>query len=325
MNKPSQVLALSGGVGGAKLALGLSKVLKPDELTIVTNTGDDFCHLGFPISPDLDTVMYTLAGLNNTELGWGLANESWQFMAAMQSLGGETWFRLGDRDIATHTFRRQQLAAGYPLSEVTKQLCLALGIQQRLLPMSDDNIATQVFDGKDWLDFQDYFVRQQCAPTISAIRFTHIEDAKLAPEFESLLAAAANDTENITAIVICPSNPFVSVDPILSIPSVIDKLKQCRAPIIAVSPIVAGQAIKGPTAKMMEALAMPVSALGVAEYYTQHHRELIDGFIIDHADAAAKADIEALGIKVLLANSVMTSEQDKINLAKDCIAFAGQF
>lgn len=325
MDKPSQVLALSGGVGGAKLALGLSKLLQPDALSIVTNTGDDFWHLGFPISPDLDTVMYTLAALNNTELGWGLANESWQFMDAMQALGGDTWFRLGDRDIATHTFRRQQLAAGYSLSEVTRQLCLALNIQQHLIPMSDSTVATQVFDGGHWLDFQDYFVRQQCAPDISAIRFNSIERAIPAPQFESLLVSSANDSDAISSIIICPSNPFVSIDPILSIPSVINKLKQCRAPIIAVSPIVAGQSIKGPTAKMMAALDMPVSALGVAEYYTQHHQGLIDGFVIDHADADAKADIEALGVKVLLANSVMLSEQDKTNLAKDCIAFAGQF
>lgn len=324
MKKSKSIVALSGGVGGAKLALGLSKVLSPDELTIVTNTGDDFCHLGFPVSPDLDTVMYTLAGLNNTELGWGLKNESWQFMDALQVLGGETWFRLGDRDIATHTFRREKIAAGLNLQQLTEQLCLALNVQHRLIPMSNDSVATQVFDGNDWLDFQDYFVRQQCAPTITNIRFNGIEQAALSEGFEQALAAVAdtgNTSASLKAVVICPSNPFVSVDPILKLPAVLPKLKQCSAPVIAVSPIVNGQAIKGPTAKMMAALDMPVSAVGVANYY----RDIIDGLVIDHADADAASDIEALGIQVKLASSIMVTEQDKIALANDCISFAEQF
>ena len=324
MSYHSQVLALSGGVGGAKLALGLAKVLAPEQLTIAANTADDFCHLGFPVSPDLDTVMYTLAGLNNAELGWGLANESWQFMDALQALGGETWFRLGDRDIATHTFRRQQREAGFSLSEITAQLCTALNIQQRLIPMTDDPVATQVLDGEQWLDFQDYFVRQQCEPNVSQARFNGIENAVIAPDLAGLLDVAAADN-SLKAIIICPSNPFVSVAPILSLPGMVDKLIQARAPVIAVAPIVGGQAIKGPTAKMMQALDMPVSAVGVAEHYTKRYPGLIDGFIIDHVDAAARALVEALGMRVLLADSVMTSEQHKRNLAKDCIAFARQF
>ena len=325
MKQSRNIVALSGGVGGAKLALGLSKVLAPDELTIVTNTGDDFCHMGFPVSPDLDTVMYTLAGLNNTELGWGLKNESWQFMDALEVLGGETWFRLGDRDIATHTYRREKIAAGLNLQQLTEQLCLALNVQHRLIPMSNDSVATQVFDGSDWLDFQDYFVRRQCAPTVTGIRFNGIEQAALSEGFEQALAAVSeieSDTGNaLKAVLICPSNPFVSVDPILKLPTVLPKLKQCSAPVIAVSPIVNGQAIKGPTAKMMAALDMPVSALGVANYY----RDIIDGLVIDHADADAVSEIEALGIRVKMANSIMISEQDKIALANDCISFAEQF
>lgn len=325
MESTANILAISGGVGGAKLALGLAQVVAAERLTIVANTGDDFIHLGFPVSPDLDTVMYTLAGLSNTELGWGLAGETWQFMDAVHALGGETWFRLGDKDIATHTLRRQMLDQGQSLSQVTASLCRSLGVMPSLIPMSDDSVATQVFDGQQWLEFQDYFVRQQCAPDVTAIRFNGIDSARPASGLDALLKQACESADALDAIIICPSNPFLSIDPVLSIPSVADRLRQAQAPVIAVCPIVAGQAIKGPTAKMMDSLSMPVSALGVANYYTQQYPQLLDGFVIDHADAMAAPDIEALGLKVLLANSVMRSDQDKANLASDCIAFASHF
>ena len=315
MIEQANILALTGGVGGAKLALGLARSLSPKQLTIVANTADDFFHLGFPVSPDLDTVMYTLAGLNNVEQGWGLANETWQFMDAMSKLGGDTWFRLGDRDLATHTRRRQYLEQGLSLEQVTAKLCQALGVEQQLIPMTNDAVATQVLTDQGWLDFQDYFVGQQCQPPVSEIRFNGMALAAPSEAFEAAIAAEPK------AIIICPSNPFVSVDPILKIPSVLPKLKRCRAPIIAVSPIVNGVAIKGPTAKMMQGLEMPISVIGVASYYS----DTIDGLVIDRSDTDRAAEIEAMGIRVKIADTVMHSEQDKINLAQQCLQFAEQF
>ena len=208
MIEQANILALTGGVGGAKLALGLARSLLPKQLTIVANTADDFCHLGLPVSPDLDTVMYTLAGLNNVEQGWGLANETWQFMDAMSKLGGATWFRLGDRDLATHTRRRQYLEQGLSLEQVTANLCQALEVEQQLIPMTNDSVATQVLTDQGWLDFQEYFVGQQCQPSVSEIRFNGIASAAPSEAFEAAIAAEPK------AIIICPSNPFVSVDPV---------------------------------------------------------------------------------------------------------------
>ena len=308
-----KVLALSGGVGGAKLAFGLSQCVAADQLCIVANTGDDFSHLGVAICPDLDTVMYTLAGLANAVQGWGLEGESWQLMSALDRLGGETWFRLGDRDMATHLRRTALLAEGLSLERVTASLCRALSVEQTLLPMSDDPVRTQVHTTQGWLAFQDYFVRQQCAPQIDAIRFQGIDSATAAQGFRQALVDPA-----LSAIVICPSNPFVSVDPILALPDVREALIGHAAPVIAVSPIIAGAALKGPAAKMMAALAMPVCASAVAAYYG----DLLDGFVIDNADSSERSAIEALGLPVLQVNTIMRSTEAKIALAADCLEFA---
>ena len=324
-----QVLALSGGVGGAKLALGLAQQLPPEVLTVVANTGDDFDHLGFPVSPDLDTLMYTLAGLNDVQQGWGLADESWQFIAALRRLGGDDWFQLGDRDLATHVMRRQWLSAGDGLQQVTAKLCAALGVAQCLLPMSDDPVRTQVLSDDGWLDFQDYFVRQQCRPEVTAVRFLAINSARPAPLFDALLSSIATmdgDTgggvarESVEGVIICPSNPFVSIDPILALPTVSDRLRQRRVPVVAVSPIIDGRAIKGPTAKMMAALAMPVTSVAIAE----HYRGLIDGLVIDCADQALAEAIEALGISVLSTPTLMESVDDKRRLAGYCLRFLSE-
>lgn len=308
-----KIIALSGGVGGAKLALGLSHILKPTQLTIVANTGDDFEHLGLPISPDLDTVMYTLAGLNNQAQGWGLANESWQAMSMLKIYGGENWFQLGDRDIATHLMRQQLLEQGKTLSDVTRSLCASLGVYHPLLPMTDNRVRTLVQTDRGELAFQHYFVREQCAPRVTGFRFEGIEQAQAQPEFLKLL-----QDPQLTAVVICPSNPFVSVRPILSLPGVSQALSNCTAPVIAVSPIVAGAAIKGPTAKMMQELQLPSSACTVAEYYGN----LIDGYVIDEADVNQADAIRALGLNVLAAPTVMQNLDDKIQLAKIILAFA---
>lgn len=309
-------LALSGGVGGAKLALGLSRFLEPDQLSIVANTGDDFDHLGFRISPDLDTVMYTLADLSNKELGWGLAGETWQFMAAMERLGEEAWFRLGDQDMATHIFRSQRLQAGQSLSQVTRDLCTRLGIKHALFPMTDDKVSTMVnLKQGGQLSFQHYFVRDLCKPEVSGFEFEGIAQAKVSESF----AIAIKQTTD--AFIICPSNPFVSVDPILKLDQVADSMK-AAAPVIAVSPIVAGQAIKGPAAKMMAELGMPQSALAVARHYVESHGDLLSGFVLDNADESLEKDVAALGLKTLVTNTVMKSLQDRINLGQQVVEFA---
>ena len=209
------VLALSGGIGGAKLALGLYRTLPPGTLTVVANTGDDFEHLGLSVSPDLDTLLYTLAGIDNSETGWGRRDETWTFMAALESLGGETWFKLGDGDLATHIERTRRLAAGESLSQITDDFRRRLGISARLLPMTDDRVRTRLLTPEGWLDFQDYFVRRQCAPSVREIAFAGAKTAHPHPDF---LAALAN--QNLRMVVICPSNPFISIDPILGLPGV---------------------------------------------------------------------------------------------------------
>ncbi|WP_346839468.1 2-phospho-L-lactate transferase [Microbulbifer sp. SAOS-129_SWC] len=308
-----KVLALCGGVGGAKLALGFKHSLPADQLTVVVNTGDDFEHLGLTICPDLDTVMYTLAGLNDAERGWGLAGETWNGLAALERLGGDTWFQLGDQDLATHLMRSQLLAQGYSLSAVTGHLCRKLEIDTQVLPMSDDPVRTLVGTEGGELAFQHYFVRDRCKPAVTGFRFDGIGTAQPHPEFLELLQGDA-----LAAIVICPSNPFVSVQPILALPGVRDALRQCGAPVVAVSPIVAGLAIKGPAAKMMEDMSMPVSAAAVAGYYGS----LLDGYILDEADAHQAEEIESLGIKTLVVPTVMQGLQDRIDLAESAVQFS---
>jgi LPPG:FO 2-phospho-L-lactate transferase len=298
------IIALSGGVGGAKLALGLSRVLPPEDLLVVVNTGDDFEHLGLSISPDIDTVAYTLAGLANREVGWGRHDETWSFMETMETLGGETWFRLGDRDVALHVERTRRLRAGESLSAVTGDLCRRMGVAPRVLPMSDDPVRTRLLTEDGWLDFQEYFVHRRCEPVVRELRFHGAETATAHPDFLSALADPA-----LQAVVICPSNPFISVEPILAIPGVRDAMVACKAPVIAVSPIIAGRAIKGPTAKMMTELGLDATAGTVAQRYA----DLLDGYVIDHADMAEVVSIDA---RVTLAQTLMTTMEDREGLAR---------
>lgn len=307
------ILALAGGVGGAKLARGLANALDPDRLTVAVNTGDDFEHMGLPISPDLDTVMYTLAGRANPETGWGIADETWSFMEAVGDLGGETWFRLGDRDLATHVLRRRMLDRGATLSEATDSLARASGVRHRIVPMSDRSVRTVVETDEGTLPFQDYFVRRRCEPRVSAFRFEGVETATPSPGLSAALA-----DPNLEAAVICPSNPYVSVAPIMGIPAVAEFFDAREVPVVAVSPIVGGRAIKGPAAKMMAELGAETSALGIARHYGGR----IDGLVIDEVDAALAPDIEALGTAVHVVPTVMRSEEDSRNLARETLAFA---
>ena len=308
----TNVLALSGGVGGAKLALGLSHLLPSDNLTVVANTGDDFTHLGLQICPDIDTVIYTLSDLADKERGWGRASETWNFISALGRLGGEDWFRLGDGDLAMHVYRTERLAAGDTLSEVTSDIAFKLGITARVLPMTDDMVATVVKTPSGELSFQHYFVRDRCEPTVSGFRFEGIEAAAPSPGF------AASLNGNLDAILITPSNPFVSIDPILSLTGVSNAISAAPAPVVAVSPIVGGAAIKGPAAKMMAELGMPMEAREVARFY----EGLIDGFVIDRRDEDQAPAIEEIGMAVWVTDTVMNDLEDRITLARQCCRFA---
>ena len=297
------VVALSGGIGGAKLALGLSRILPADDLIVVANVGDDFEHLGLHISPDADTLMYTLAGLDNSKLGWGRQDETWAFMETLSALGGEDWFRLGDRDLAVHVERTRRLRHGESLSAITADFCRRLGVGPRVLPATDDRLRTRLRTDEGWLDFQDYFVRLQCRPVVRELAFAGAEQARPHPD---LLAALGN--ERLRAVIICPSNPFISVEPILAVQGMRQALLACAAPVIAVSPIIGGRAVKGPTAKMMTELGMIPSAAAVAKRYG----DLLDGYIVDHIDVASCTDLD---LRIVPAKALMETLADREALA----------
>jgi LPPG:FO 2-phospho-L-lactate transferase len=307
------IVALAGGVGGARLAVGLTQVLPPRELAIVVNTADDFEHLGLHICPDLDTVVYTLAGKNNPANGWGRARETWNCMQTLAELGGPTWFNLGDRDLGLNLMRTDALARGERLSEVTAILARAFGIRHSILPMSETPVRTRVLTRQGELAFQDYFVRLRCAPRVQGFRFVGARSARVPEQLDSLIAST-----RVRAVVICPSNPYVSVAPILSVPAIRTWLVERRVPIVAVSPIVGGAAIKGPAAKMMHELGAAASAVGVA----RHYGKLIDGWVIDRADAALRSGIEALGCAVVVTDTIMRNRTGSRRLARDVVAFA---
>jgi LPPG:FO 2-phospho-L-lactate transferase len=308
---PAHYLALSGGVGGAKLALGLMHVLG-DRLTVAVNTGDDFEHVGLHISPDIDTALYTLADLVNPETGWGRRNETWTFMAALKALGGPAWFNLGDGDLAVHVERTRRLRAGDALSDICEDVRAAFKIPARILPMSDDPVRTIVETDQGTLEFQQYFVREQCRPRVLAIRF---EGAETARPLSALVQTLADP--HLAGIIICPSNPYLSVDPILAVPGMRDLLRKAGVPVIAVSPIVAGAAIKGPTAKIMGELGLPCDAPAIA----RHYAGLIDGFVLDATDANLQTRIET---PAHVTNTVMRTLDDKIQLANACIALCAR-
>lgn len=309
------IVALAGGVGGAKLASGLAGVLPPEELAVVVNTGDDFSHLGLRISPDLDTMMYTLAGLASRELGWGIEGESWNFMRALERLGGETWFRLGDQDLATNVERTRRLAAGETLSAITADLSRRLGVRHLIIPMTDHPVRTTVVTDEGALGFQEYFVRRRCRPRLLAIEYAGAAEASPPGELTKIL-----ESRQFEALIICPSNPYLSIAPILAVPGLRSRLQALKAPKIAVTPIVAGRAVKGPAAKIMRELGRESSALEVA----RHYGGFVDGFVLDAQDRQLKAPIEALGQKVLTVNTVMESSADRAALARATLQFAAE-
>ena len=301
---PGSVLALSGGIGGAKLALGLSRLIPDERLIVVANTGDDFEHLGLSISPDLDTLLYTLADLNDDVRGWGRKDETWTFMAALKALGGEAWFQLGDGDVATHVERTRRLKAGETLSAIMDDFRCRLGISAQLLPMTEDRVRTRLETAEGWLDFQDYFVRLQCRPAISAIAFDGADQAR--PN-ATLMAALADPA--LGGVVICPSNPFISIEPILAVPGIRAAIRAAKAPVVAVSPIVGGQAVKGPTGKMMQELGLSLTS----ETVSRRYEGLLDAILVDAGDTSTSADHG--GAMVVRTHTMMTTLDDKIALA----------
>ena len=302
------VLAIAGGVGGAKLALGLSRHLAPDALTIVVNTGDDETFHGLHVSPDLDTVMYTLAGVANPETGWGLAGESFRTLGALERLGADTWFRLGDLDLATHIRRTEMLQHGLTLSQATRALASAQGIRHPIVPMSDDRVRTIAVTEQGDLAFQEYFVHRRSEPSITGVRFDGVATAQSSPGFHAALATS-------TAIVYCPSNPLVSIGPVLALRGVRDAIKAFTGPKIAVSPIVGGQAIRGPAAKMMGELGEEVSCLGVARRYL----DICHAMVIDTVDGMQAGAVEALGMRASVTNTIMNTDRDKEALARHIV------
>jgi len=304
------ITALAGGVGGAKLAQGLALALAPGELTVIVNTADDFDLFGLRICPDLDTVLYTLAGLANTTLGWGIKDDTRATLDAIGRLGRDLWFQLGDQDFATHILRTERLGQGASLTTVIAEFTAALGVSSVLLPMTNDAVATIVQTPDGPLDFQTYFVGRRQQDDVTGLVFRGASDAAPAPRALESLATA-------DVIVLCPSNPLVSIGPILAVPGYREALAKAPAPRVAVSPIIGGKALKGPADRMMATLGHEVSSVGVARMYAG----LIDGLIIDRLDAALSPAIEALGIRVLVTQSVMGGPDDRRRLAEETLAF----
>jgi LPPG:FO 2-phospho-L-lactate transferase len=304
-----RIAALAGGVGGAKLVQGLAYLLPSFRLRIIVNTGDDFEHLGLSISPDVDTVMYTLAGIASPATGWGIEGETFHCLEAITRLGGPGWFRLGDRDLATHLVRTQKLKSGMRLTEVTRQLASALGVCHALLPMTDDVFRTMVVTPEGELPFQEYFVHRQCRPTVEGFRWEHSAEAGPTPEVLDALKWA-------DVVLLCPSNPYVSLDPILALTGVRDVVGTKR--VVAVTPIIGGEAVKGPAAKMLRELQGEASAVAVAA----HYKDLLSGFVLDSLDASLVPAVRDLGLEALATRTLMTGLDERIALARAVLTFA---
>ena len=299
-----KIVALAGGVGGAKLAHGLAQILAPEDLTIIVNTGDDFEHLGMYICPDLDTVCYTLGGLANPETGWGRINETWNTISNIEKLGGPNWFRLGDQDIATHLERTRRMKEGQSLSQITMDFCTAWGIKHTVLPMTDSPVRTMVDTDEGELAFQEYFVHRHCEPRVKGFRFDGVQAAEP-------VIGVCEAIDSAEAIVICPSNPWVSVDPILRV------IQKINKPVIAISPIIGGKTVKGPAAKMYSELGIKPSALAVAE----HYRNILASFVLDSVDSEMESNIKQLDIRTLVTDTLMNNLTDRTRLAQDVLNF----
>jgi LPPG:FO 2-phospho-L-lactate transferase len=306
-----KIAALAGGVGGAKFLLGLSRVMDPTDITIIANTGDDIVLHGLHISPDPDIITYTLAGVVNPETGWGFKDESFRVLEQLAAYGAPTWFRLGDRDLATHILRTAMLAKGARLSDVAETIRVSLGVAAKILPMSDDPVPTFLETDEGRMHLQDYFVRRRCEPRVRAIEFSNVAIAQPAPGVLAALAEA-------DAIVICPSNPLISIGPILAVSGIADALRARRERVLSIAPLVGGKSLKGPTDRMMGELGHEVSVRGVAKLY----REVCGTLVIDPDDADSRAGVEELGVKTIVCPTIMQTLQDKERMARDVLAVA---
>ncbi len=312
-----RILLLCGGVGGAKLAHGFEQLHDEVELWVMVNVGDDFEHLGLCVSPDLDTVLYTLAGEANRQQGWGLEGESWRTMERLQDLGGETWFRLGDLDLATHLYRTAALRNGQSLSDVSAHLAHSLNVRACILPATEQALRTRVHTDIGVLDFQHYFVRERCVPRVSRVSFEGADQARISPAFDEALQPDAFD-----AVILAPSNPFLSIGPILAIPGMAPRLKRAAPKVLAVSPIVSRKAIKGPAAKMMAEMDLPVSASGWVEYLRNSYANLVDEWVLDNADAAEATRLSEAGLMIRTTDTIMTGTSERRRLAAWMLAEA---
>lgn len=305
-----KITALAGGIGASKFLVGLAKLLPPENVTVISNTGDDIELFGLRISPDIDTLTYTLAGVINEATGWGIAGDTFETLRWIARYSQTQWFNLGDRDLATHIYRTDQLRAGRTLTEVTDQIRRSLGVGSTILPMTDAYTPTRVVTDEGEMHFQEYFVRRRCEPRVREIRFDNIESATPANGATSAILEADR-------VIVCPSNPFISIGPILAVPGLRDALKQTRAKVIAITPIIEGRALKGPAADMLRDLGYEVSARAVAELYS----DFVDLFVLDEADAAIKPAVEALGLRVVASNTIMRTLEDKQRLAETVLSF----
>lgn len=312
MKNSLKIVALAGGVGGAKLAHGLAQVLPPEDLTVIVNTGDDFEHYGLYICPDLDTVCYTLAGIANPETGWGRYGETWNMMENLSTLGGADWFRLGDKDLGTHLERTRRLKEGYSLSQITKDFCMAWDIQHTVLPMSDKPVRTFVETDEGELEFQEYFVHRRCEPRVKGFWFDGVDQAQP-------VRGAREAIQSADAVILCPSNPWVSIDPILKVLSPLLLEEKLGVRVVAVSPIIGGEVIKGPAAKMYRELGIEPSALAVAN----HYRGLATDFVLDNIDEQLSESVKGLNMRTYVTNTLMKSHEDRKRLASDLLNFIG--
>lgn len=307
-----RVVALSGGVGGARFVAGLQAVLPPGALTVVVNTGDDFDHLGLRICPDIDSVVYGLAGLSDESRGWGRAQETWNCLEVLSALGSDDWFALGDRDMGVHLSRSDALRRGLPLSEVTHAIASRFGVVSRVVPMTDAKVATVILTDEGELAFQDFFVRYRCEPRVRGLRYDASTSAAL-----SEAAVDALQSPDLQVIFVAPSNPFLSIDPILAIPGVREMLRARSVPIIAISPLISGKAIKGPLASMMDSLGVERSARGLIA----HYGDIVDALIVDSSDADQVSECR---IPVRCLPTLMTGHAERVALARQALAFAGE-
>ena len=318
MGSAGRILLITGGIGGAKLSVGFSKIYESDLLSFVVNTGDDFDYMGLRICPDIDTLLYSLSDQADEKRGWGLFDETWNCLDSLKKFGCETWFNLGDKDLATHIYRNYLMMRGHSLSDITLDIAKQFSINSLIMPMSNELLQTVLHTDEGSLDFQDYFVRRRCMPVVRSVSFANVESARPSAVLLDYFAKTPPEV-----IVLCPSNPFLSIDPILNVPGLTQLILDSGAPVLAISPIVNGDSLKGPTAKILTELGMSVCAVQIAKYYQENYPGLISTFVIDNSDIGLTNRIQDLGLNVFVTHAIMNSEREKVELAESLLGFCG--